>query len=259
MAKLNAINKLLASPELLTKERLAKALGISIGTARNTLSKWEHEGILEKISAGCYLSTFISNSKLKAIEDAVRLHPAVKDVILVGASCWNKVGWCETDYVHAVIPMPSCRMLPNIVGTYLHRAGQRDFAFMKQKSTMLRNEKNASLNPVAMMLWWMDKGCPIMMPAPEKIHWDKVQADPDLQYAVRRYWPEMAKVDNLNVRDLYEMIYMDRWDGTTPGVTEHRAPQGEGRVPFSYPQRFATQTAQQPTSEHEDEQQTPSF
>lgn len=217
--KISAKTKLLLDDELLTKEVVAKKLNIGEASAVNVLARWNAEGVIGRTSPGVYVSTLIGQRR-----EALRIESLVqglkKEIVLVGASCWKEAGWCESEMIHvAVADKPSAQM-PHINDAKVYAVGHKDFKSVKDCSRPSEIASVPVLNPVTQMLWWMDHACPIMMISPHYIHWDIVNANEELVKQMKVHWHDFKGVDLMTPEAIYGMIYMDRRDGTTPGLTD---------------------------------------
>lgn len=217
--KTSAKTKILLSDELLTKNVIAKKLRMNKDSAENLLLRWSRDGLVDRTSHGVYVSALIGRRR-----DELRIDSLIKglnkQMVLIGASCWKDVGWCESDTLHVAVSDKPSAIMPRIHECTLYPVGAKVFSAIKFHSSKNRSGKMDCLDPVTQMLWWMEKGSPIMMPAPSNVHWDIVNANVKLCDQMKMCWPELKDAEAFTPEGIYTMIYMDRRDGTTTGVIE---------------------------------------
>lgn len=211
---------LLRAIEILNKENVARVLGITERSAANLLLRWTNEGALVRIAPGRYTSIFSEHD-----QDQLRLQSLVncvgKNFILVGASSWNKVGWCDSKTLHVAIPWSPSRRVPRIHNAVLYPVGAKVYSHLLKATLQMEMDKPPLLHPSQQMLWWMNIGCPIEMPSPDRINWNAIRAEPDVALAMCQHWEELkGQEKDLDVELLYRMLHLDRLQGRTPGRAE---------------------------------------
>lgn len=219
--------RLLNSDNLLTRQFVANALKMKIKSASNLLTQWNHEGLVKRTGPGIYISTLNKNAEENLILQTVR-NTFGNDLIIVGSSSWEKAGWAQSHDLQVAIPLAPSRRLPKIACATVYPVGSKMFQHLHRHSLIPSLSEPPVLHPVVQMLWWMEQDCPVQMPAPNTILWEKLKTNDELIETVRSTWPEMRRVGHLDIEQLYEMIHMDRLTGTIPGQAESLDGQDEG-------------------------------
>lgn len=211
--------KLLTSHKLITQDLVRKTLGLKPGSAANLLTHWSNSGLIIRAAPGCYISALVDDGKRELTYAAIAECFGAK-AILVGGSAWERAGWCDSVDVTIAVPIRPSRYLPKINGVKIHAVGAKMHQFLERHSVPSEGSAPPSLHPIHQMLWWMQWGCPVSMPAPGTVHWKLFAEDKNLQRSMAQMWPELAKGDTVDVPALYSMIHMDRLTNTIPGKAD---------------------------------------
>lgn len=226
--------QLLRSKDVLDNKTVAAKLGITERSASNLLQRWANEGTVSRTAPGCYISVLAESDKDRLILASLKkcLGP---NIILVGASALKRVGWCDTDVLHVAVPLRPSRSVPRVRDTVIYPVGAKVWLQLAKQSLQMDLHNPPLLHPLSQMLWWMDQNCPIEMPAPDRINWRAIAAEPDVQMAMHRHWPEHLPAD-FDVKTFYEFLHMDRLTGRISGRAEplqggEPIVQGESTIP----------------------------
>jgi DNA-binding Lrp family transcriptional regulator len=225
------IARLLLSKAPLTQQIVAHELGIQPQSARNLLSKWSADGLIHRISLGVYISKWAKDEEKRALLAGIRLKVG-PDLLLVGGSSWEHAGWAEDGPLCLATSVIPSKPIPKILGVELYPVGLKVFVNLLKKAVPGKTGGPHALDPVHQMLWWMEEGCPVTMPAPNRINWEKVRQSPVLAPAMRAKWPEFKKLQPEDIEGLYSMVHMDRLKGDIPGSAE----------PLDSPQELESET-----------------
>lgn len=219
-----ARTSLLHSIEILNSESVARALGITERSAGNLLQRWCHEGAVHRTAPGCYMSAFVERDHERLIIQSLRKRLGA-NILLVGASCLKRVGWCSTDMIHVAVPLRPSRWVPKVRNTVIYPVGARMWLQLAKCSVQMDLDRPPMLHPVSQMVWWMDRcDSPVEMPSPDKMNWAAIRQEPQVAEAMKAHWPDELKGD-LNVELLYRMLHMDRLNQEVPGKAEPLYPE----------------------------------
>lgn len=210
--------QLLRSKNILNSEVVAKELGITERSAANLLQRWASEGTVYRTAPGCYMSVLAESDKDRLILESVA-RSVGRSIILVGASSLKRVGWCDTEILHVAVPLKPSRPVPRVRDTVIYPVGAKTWLQLAKQSVQMDLDKPPLLHPLSQMLWWMDQNCPIEMPAPERVNWKAIAAEPQVQQAMYQHWDEVLEPD-FDVRTFYELLHMDRLMGRIGGRAE---------------------------------------
>lgn len=218
---------LLKSTEILNQENVARALGITERSASNLLQRWTTEGILFRTGPGCYMSVFAEKDLERLVIQSL-VKRLGNSIILVGASSWKRIGWCDSTQLHVAVPLSPSRRMPRIRDTVIYPVGSKVWSTLSKHSLQMDIDKPPILHPISQMLWWMDRESPIEMPSPDRVNWNAIRAEPQVAEAMCKHWPDELKGQekDLNVEFLYRMLHMDRLKGDLPGRAEPFDPPG---------------------------------
>lgn len=211
--------QLLTNEKLLTQSLVAKALGLKPGSAANLLTQWSKEGLIQRTGPGYYVSKLVKDDNKTLLIETLEAKFG-KNLVLVGGSAWERFAWCDSPTLHVAIPTRPSRYIPRVHGAQIYPVGAKLHQHLLKNSVRGGGNAPPALHPIAQMLWWMEDACPVAMPAPAHIHWEKFQKDPELLGAVKNAWPELKNREPLDIAALYEMIHMDRLTGTVAGQAE---------------------------------------
>lgn len=210
--------QLLRSKNILNSKVVASELGITERSAANLLQRWANEGTVHRTAPGCYMSVLAESDKDRLLLESVA-RCVGRNIILVGASSLKRVGWCDTGILHVAIPWKPSRSVPRVRDTVIYPVGAKTYLQLAKQAVQMDLDKPPLLHPQSQMLWWMDQTCPIEMPAPDRVNWKAIAAEPQVQQAMHRHWPDELPPD-FDVRGLYEMLHMDRLMGRIGGRAE---------------------------------------
>lgn len=214
--------RLLHSTAVLNKENVAQALGIAQRSASNLLQRWAADGTLYRTAPGEYISSFSSADHDQLALKAIAKRVGTK-VILVGASSWKRVGWCDSSVLHVAVPLRPSRPIPKIRNAVIYPVGAKQWLELSRHAVQMDLDKPPILHPLTQMLWWMDEDeSPVEMPSPDKVNWKAICAEPDVASAMIAHWPNelSGPPEQLDVPLLYRMLHMDRLSGRAPGRAE---------------------------------------
>jgi len=210
--------QLLRSKEVLDNKVVAAKLGITERSASNLLQRWANEGTVFRTAPGCYMSVLAESDKDRLILESLAKCVG-RNIILVGASALKRVGWCDTDILHVAVPLRPSRSVPRVRDTVIYPVGAKAWLQLAKQSLQMDLHSPPLLHPLSQMLWWMDQNCPIEMPAPDRVNWRAIAAEPDVQKAMHQHWPEHLTPD-FDVKTFYEFLHMDRLTGRLAGRAE---------------------------------------
>lgn len=210
--------QLLRSKDVLNSKVVAATLGMTERSAANLLQRWANEGTVYRTAPGCYMSMFAESDKDKIILESLAKCVG-RNIILVGASSLKRVGWCDTEVLHVAVPLRPSRPVPRVRDTVIYPVGAKTWLSLAKQAIQMDLDKPPLLHPLSQMLWWMDQSCPIEMPAPGRMNWKAVAAEPQVQQAMYQHWPEDLEPD-FDVRTFYDLLHMDRLMGRISGRAE---------------------------------------
>lgn len=210
--------QLLRSKDVLNSKVVAATLGMTERSAANLLQRWANEGTVYRTAPGCYMSMFAESDKDKIILESLAKCVG-RNIILVGASSLKRVGWCDTEVLHVAVPLRPSRPVPRVRDTVIYPVGAKTWLSLAKQAIQMDLDKPPLLHPLSQMLWWMDQSCPIEMPAPGRMNWKAVAAEPQVQQAMYQHWPEDLEPD-FDVRTFYDLLHMDRLMGRIGGRAE---------------------------------------
>jgi len=222
--------ELISSHDFITQDLVCKKLGIQPGSAANLLSLWNSTGILRRISPGVYLSSAAIDSSNELIQAQLsNLKQRVDDkFVLIGASAWERAGWCKSSVMHVAIASRPSRRMPKILDCMLHPVGIKHSVHLLLNSVVDEQTGMFYLHPVKQMLWWMEPSCTVPMPHTDDINWSAVLDRVDLREAIAAQWKEFSDLDTMDVSGIYEMIRMDRLTNSWSGPAGFDEDMGEG-------------------------------
>lgn len=222
--------ELLRSNQILTKDSVSELLGIKPRSAANLLQRWANECAVVRTGPGEYMSTLGAGDREMLILQSLAKRLG-RNIILVGSSSWERVGWCEPgEKLHVAVPLRPSRPLPRMLNTVIYPVGAKRWVQLAAHSVQMDLHRPPILHPLDQMLWWMDETpCPVEMPSPDRVNWKAIRAEPDVAEAMLRKWPEhlTGPASELNVELLYRMMHMDRLTGAVPGPAEPIAPEDD--------------------------------
>lgn len=220
--------RILASGELITSELLVQRLGIQMPSAFNLLSQWHARGLIRKIAHGSFVTNHAPiDQQMMSIEALKR---RADQFVFTGISAFEFFGYGtgKSEQFHVAIPAyPSGRPRSAINGIRLYHTAPSEFHQMSKAAeeiaTPFGSHRVNSI--VGVYLSWMRSDCLIDMPKPERINWQKLHEDRGgicsfLQAKIRQYFVEFRNVKDINVEQLYTMIYVDRLKQAIPGSAE---------------------------------------
>lgn len=226
--------QLLRSKDVLNSKVVAESLGMTERSAANLLQRWANEGTVYRTAPGCYMSVLAEADKDRLILESL-VKCVGKNIIVVGASALKRVGWCDTETLHVAVPLRPSRSVPRVRNTVIYPVGAKAWLQLAKQSLQMDLHNPPLLHPLSQMLWWMDQNCPIEMPAPDRVNWRAIAAEPDVQKAMHQHWPEHLLPD-FDVKTFYEFLHMDRLTGRLGGRAEPldgHEPNDTGETTFS--------------------------
>lgn len=210
--------QLLRSKDVLNSKVVATTLGITERSAANLLQRWANEGTVFRTAPGCYMSVLAEGEKDRLILESLAKCVG-RNIIMVGASSLKRVGWCDTEILHVAVPLRPSRSVPRVRDTVIYPVGAKTWLQLAKQSIQMDLDRPPLLHPLSQMLWWMDQNCPIEMPAPDRVNWKAIAAEPQVQQAMHNHWLEDLPPD-FDVRTFYELLHMDRLMGRIGGRAE---------------------------------------
>ncbi|WP_027866332.1 hypothetical protein [Massilia alkalitolerans] len=210
--------QLLRSKQVLNSANVSKALSITERSAANLLQRWANEGLVHRTAPGCYMSASAEGDKERLILESLAKSVG-RNILLVGASSLRRVGWCDTETLHVAVPLRPSRTMPRVRDTVIYPVGAKVWLQLSKNAVSMDLDKPPLLHPLSQMLWWMSESCPVEMPAPTRMNWGAIAAEKQVQEAMYRHWSEDLEPD-FDVKQLYEMLHIDRLTGRTAGRAE---------------------------------------
>jgi len=210
--------QLLMSKEILNDKNVAKTLGITERSAANLLQRWANEGTVFRTAPGIYMSVLADSDKDRLILESLKKCVGT-NIVLVGASAFKRVGWCDSDTLHVAVPWRPSRSVPRVRDTVIYPVGAKVWLQLAKQSIQMDLDRPPLLHPVSQMLWWMDQDCPIEMPATDRINWKAINAEPQVAQAMQKHWADTLQ-EGFDVELFYRMLHMDRLTGRVAGRAE---------------------------------------
>lgn len=223
--------QVLLSKDILNEKTVAKMLGITERSAANLLQRWANEGTVFRTAPGLYTSVLAEGDKDRLILQSLKKCVGT-NIVLVGASAFARVGWCNSDTLHVAVPWRPSRSVPRVRDTVIYPVGAKVWLQLAKQSIQMDLDKPPLLHPLSQMLWWMDQNCPIEMPAPDRINWNAVNAEPQVAQSMQQHWAGDLQ-EGFDVELFYRMLHMDRLTGRVDGRAE----------PFAVDETTATDNA----------------